>query len=84
MSYFIEVIQGDRPSIVVSTPTLDCVRMAPMPGEGEPRQLAWQDDGPGKWRCLVTASIGTASGFEPVEILFTARKVDDFGLVIPR
>ena len=73
MSYFIEVIQQGRPSIVVSAQSLDHVRMAPRPGEGEPIRLAWQADGPGKWRCLVTASIGTANGFEPVEILFTAR-----------
>jgi hypothetical protein len=74
MSYFIEVIQDGRPSIVVSAPTLDAVRMAPRPGEGEPIKLDWQDDGPGKWRCLVTASVGTASGFAPVEILFTAQE----------
>lgn len=85
MSYFIEIIQADRPSIVVSALSLDSVRMAPSPGEGEPRALAWQADGPGKWRCLVKASIGRESGFEPVEILFTARKFDDVSrLVLPR
>jgi hypothetical protein len=83
MSYFIEIIEADRPSIVVVAQTLDHVRMAPRPGEGEPAKLNWQADGLGKWRCLVKASIGTETGFEPVEVLFTARVVPESRLVTP-
>lgn len=83
MPYFVEIIQADRPSIVVVAQTLDHVRMAPRPGGGVPAQLLWQADGPGQWRCLVKASIGTETGFEPVEVLFTARVVPESRLVTP-